>query len=288
MARPERPTPDSESTASTAHYSSVGLEVVESGGTLRLTLDRPGKRNALSKAMLEELHRIVGAAAQAVPRVLVVSAVGATFCAGGDLSEMSALVGTPQEVIEQRARLAAEIVQRIATFPMPTVAAVQGYAVGGGACIALACDRIVAADDAVFDFPFARLGSAGCDMLAPAMLSRRIGTAKALQLLLDGARLPAQEARVRGLIDEVVPTAELNARRDELVQRWAGGRPGATRATKAAILALERSTGDLSAQLALEARLTATVLNEGPPLEPALGRTEQAVNPAISHRGEQP
>jgi enoyl-CoA hydratase/carnithine racemase len=225
--------------------------------------------------MFERLRDVLSSAAAEPPRVLTLSAAGPAFCAGGDLGEMTALVGKPPELVRQRAHLAADVVRRLALFPAPTVAVVRGQAVGGGACLALACDRVLASEDAVLDLPFARLGTAGSDMLAPWMLTRRVGTRAALQLLLDGARLPASEALRRGLLDEVLPSPKLDNRVRSCVELWASGHPAGTRATKAAVLALETSAWDVDRQLEFEARLVAGVLSEG----------EQLHRPAV-HNGQ--
>ncbi|MGD9944092.1 MAG: enoyl-CoA hydratase/isomerase family protein [Burkholderiaceae bacterium] len=179
----------------------------KTGGVATLTLNRPDKLNAMGSTMRAAIDRHLQAVtADAGIRVLLIRAKGRAFCAGADMDD---LPGDPL-IWRERILLAQRHHRMLATMNAIVVAAVQGKAVGGGASMALAADILLMADDASLSFPFVRIGlvpDGGASML----LQAKLGTAAALDLLLTGGAIGADEASRRGLSRRVVPAAELGA-----------------------------------------------------------------------------
>lgn len=212
-------------------------------GVAVLTLDRPERLNAYGRAELIELGVMLKrCATDPAVRVVLLRGRGRAFCAGADLGFVQEIREESSE--KQRASLALSpgVVETLATLPRPTVAQVHGAAFGGGACLALACDVIVAADDSQLGLVFTDLGLPGGDSCAPWLLSRRVGTRRAWRLLASGARLSGIAAHDLGLFDEVVPAAELAAAAKVAAAELAARPPAAMRTTKEQVLRWERSS----------------------------------------------
>jgi enoyl-CoA hydratase len=201
------------------------LELEERDDRLIVTLRRPEARNAINAAMVRELHEVC-AALEEQPRLLLITGAGGTFAAGADIGELRER-GRDQALQGINSRL----FDRIARLPLPTVAAVDGYALGGGAELAYACDIRLASPAAVFGNPEPGLG-----ILAAAgacwRLRDLIGASVAKQVLLGGRRLDAEDAYRFGLIAEVVPAGELVKRAHALLDRMARSGALALRLTK--------------------------------------------------------
>ena len=181
------------------------------GGVTVLRLDRP-PANALSRALLEELAAAARSLATNPPGAVVITGGDRIFAAGADITEF----GGPEEaaVVGGHFREALDLV---AGIPRPVIAAVNGYALGGGCELALACDLRVAADDAAFGQPEILLGiipGGG----ATQRLARLVGPSRAKDLIFTGRQVPADEALRMGLVDRVVPAADVL---DETLT-WAG------------------------------------------------------------------
>jgi enoyl-CoA hydratase len=201
-------------------------------GVALVTLDRPEALNALSFDLLDqlvtELQRLDG---DASCRAVVVTGAGdRAFAAGADIHELAG---------QSSASLAAggrwDAWDRLAAIGLPLIAAVRGFALGGGCELAMACDMIVAADDARFGQPEIRLGvmpGAG----GTQRLTRAIGKAKTMELILTGRTMTATEAAATGLVTRVVPAEATLDAALELAGRIATMPPLAVRAAKAAIL----------------------------------------------------
>lgn len=188
------------------------VRVDRDGSTARITIDNPGKRNAMTRAMWGRLAEVVTeTAADPTARVLVVAGEGGHFCAGADIAEFAA----GRDGDYERVNAAAE--EALARFPGPTVAMIRGNCVGGGVSIAAACDLRIAADDAVFGVTPARLG-----LVYPAESLRRlvslVGPAVAKHLLYTAELLDAHGASAAGLVDRVLPAAGLAGHVDELIE----------------------------------------------------------------------
>jgi len=201
------------------------LRVEEHDDRVVVTLSRPSARNAINAAMVRELHDVC-AALEERPRLLLLTGDGGTFAAGADIGELRDR-GRDQALQGINSRL----FDRIARLPLPTVAAVDGYALGGGAELAYACDLRLASPAAVFGNPEPGLG-----ILAAAgacwRLRELVGASVAKQVLLAGKRLDAEEALRLGLVAEIAPPGELLKRAHALLDRMARSGPLALRLTK--------------------------------------------------------
>jgi len=174
--------------------------------TVLLTLDRPEALNALDRATLESLRRATAAVAgDPTVRALVLTGAGRAFAAGADISEMRGLAPAEAEAFS---RLGHAAFADLEALPIPTIAAVNGFALGGGCELALACDWIYASEKARFGQPEVALG------LIPGFggtsrLVRRVGVAWAKELVLTGDPLRAEDALRIGLANRVLPHDEL-------------------------------------------------------------------------------
>jgi len=182
---------------------------------VRLTLNRPAKLNALTAELRDELS---GAVAEAADddhvRVIAIAGAGRAFCAGYDLSEAA-----PPTAWAWRDVLARDVEATLAIWscPKPVIAQVHGFALAGGLELAMACDLIVAADDAQLGEPEIRFGSAPVTLLMPFL----IGQKKTRELLMTGDLIGAAEAERIGLVNRVVPGDRLAAEVDALADRLA-------------------------------------------------------------------
>ena len=177
-------------------------------GVLTLTLNRPDKRNALNTELLDLLHHSVERAdLDADVRVLVIRGAGKDFCAGADLDELLASVDHTEAENESSALRLGTLFERLRTVPKPVMAMVHGRALAGGAGLATACDLIVAAADAQLGYPEIQRGFAPA--MVTALLRRIVGEKVALDLVLTGRILGADEALRVGLVSRVVPAAKL-------------------------------------------------------------------------------
>ncbi|MEU0507894.1 enoyl-CoA hydratase/isomerase family protein [Amycolatopsis sp. NPDC006125] len=218
-------------------------------GVAVLALDRPHRRNALDRALLDGLPGVLSELnADDRVRALVITGRGGAFCAGGDLDVLADLgAETPGEA---RARMAREFAtaRLLLEFRAPTVAAVDGAAVGAGMALALACDLRIGSPDAVFASPFIRMALVP-DWGVTWLLARAAGQARATEIALSARKVGAEEALRIGLLDEIVPAPldEAFAR----AQRLAEADPAAAAATKRLIAA---ATGTF--QEAIDAEIT--------------------------------
>ena len=213
---------------------SLLVRVSADGRIVTLTLNRPAARNALDRALVRELSEALAPLrARAEVRELVLTGAGdRAFCSGADLRER--LTMTPAERTAHTDAIAAAA-DALADFPTPTVAAIRGFALAGGAELAVACDLRVASADAVFGFPEVAIGifpGAGGVVRLP----RLIGAGAARDLLFTGRRVEADEAYRLGLFDRLVGAAELVATADDIAARIAANAPLAVRALKRALV----------------------------------------------------
>ena len=217
-----------------------------------LTLNRPDRLNALSSPMLEGLlEALPRLAADPNVAVVVLTGAGRGFCAGGDVKSMAE--GTSQLGVEdavQRLRGRMEVSRLLHEIPKPTIAMINGPAAGAGLAMALACDLRVAAESARLITAFAKVGFSG-DFGGSYFLSKLIGSAKARELYYLGEPLTAAQALALGLLNSVVPDAELPGATAALAQRLARGPGIALGLMKRNFNAAE--TGTLSELLDLEA-----------------------------------
>jgi enoyl-CoA hydratase/carnithine racemase len=222
------------------------VRVEVAGRVATVTLNRPEALNAISTELAVALTEAVEPLATdpGVRAVVLTGAGERAFCVGADLKQRAGLDDHGWFVQREAFRRGFAAVRRC---PLPTVAAVSGFALGGGTELAISCDLVVAADDAIFGLPEVRLG------LVPAgggtqLLVRRVGRSAARDLVLTGRRVRADEARRLGLADRVVPTGEVLAAATALAAELAGNAPTAVRMAKWAL----EVGGDLPLEAAME------------------------------------
>ena len=204
---------------------SEALRVEQRSGHLRVTLNRPAVRNAIDLATVQALH-LVCEQLEASPQPLVLTGAGSCFAGGADIAQLR-----ERGPVEALAGINSRTFDRVARLPMPTVALVNGPAVGGGAELAYACDLRVATPSASFSNPEVGLGivaAAG----ACWRLRELVGLSVAQSVLLGGRSLDAASALACGLVLDVVEEAEAEAYVESLVRRIGRGDPLALRLTK--------------------------------------------------------
>jgi enoyl-CoA hydratase/carnithine racemase len=234
-------------------YEAIGYDVADAVATI--TLNRPAVHNAMNETMRRELTRCFdGLATDDAVRAIVVTGAGErAFSAGADIREFVAPL-VPVQFREQRRRV--DFRQAMDRCGQPIIAAMNGFAFGGGLELALACDIRVAAADVQMGLTEVNLaiipGGGGTQRLP-----RLVGRGKALEMILTGARIPADEALRIGLVERVVPTGEALKAATELARAIAAKAPVAVRYAKEAVVkGLElpladglRLEGDLSTLL---------------------------------------
>ncbi|MET0070153.1 MAG: enoyl-CoA hydratase-related protein [Candidatus Thiodiazotropha sp.] len=187
-------------------YQTLGFESLD-GGIFLLTINRPTSLNALNRTTFADLalalERIAG---DDEARVLLITGAGEkAFVAGADISEMQAMTAVEAMALSQTAL---GVFRRLELLPIPVIALVNGYCLGGGCELALACDWIIASENAVFGQPEVNLG------ITPGFggtqrLSRLIGPARAMEMILSGRQVKADEALAWGLVNHVYPQERL-------------------------------------------------------------------------------
>ncbi len=194
------------------------------GAVAWVTLNRPATRNAFDEAMILEITTAF-TLPPAEARVIVLAAEGPAFCAGGDVDWMKRSKAFTPEENRKDAQALAQMLRAVEECPVPVVARVHGTAIGGGAGLIAACDVAVCAEDTKFGFPEVRLG------LIPAVISLvvipRIGLSEARRYFLTGERFGAVKARAMGLVHDLVPPAQLDARVEAVVAELLRGAPKA-------------------------------------------------------------
>lgn len=229
------------------------LEQIKDGVAV-LTMNRPERLNALSRAMLEAMESALARlAADPAIGAVVVTGAGKGFCAGGDVKAMAEGAEFQAGSLEERAqqlRARMEVSRWLHDMPKPTIAMIRGAAAGAGLSIAMACDLRVASDTAKFTTAFAKVGYSG-DFGGSYFLTKLVGTAKARELYFTGDLLDARQALALGLVSRVVPDAQLEEETLGLAARLAKGPRIAYRYIKRNMNAAE--SGSLGELLDLEA-----------------------------------
>jgi len=219
---------------------SAELGVATVDGVTRLTLTRPETHNSLTRSACAAIREaLTAAAADPGCRAVVILGSGGAFASGADLAEFA-------QLREQRASLLASYRELRATqellyaLELPTVAAIDGFCIGAGLSLALACDLAIGTPRSVFAAPPARLGMVYSDREVW-RLALRIGFARSRDLLFTGRRVSAQEAFELGLLQRLSGADGLDAVVDEVLGQFAACSPGALRKTKRQLLRFERS-----------------------------------------------
>ncbi|MFN6963897.1 MAG: enoyl-CoA hydratase-related protein [Pyrinomonadaceae bacterium] len=217
-----------------------------------ITLDRPEALNALSQGLTEDLRSAIRTAIDEQARAIVLTGSGRAFCSGGDLREMKTLAeheGRIEAFLEAPLGALHDLVRLIRETPIPFIAAVNGVCAGAGTNIALACDIVVAADDASFNEAFVKIGLSP-DCGGTYFLPRAIGEKLAAEMLMTGETVTAERAARFGMINRVVPAADLMVDALALAERLAAGPTGSIGRIKRMLNASYSNT--LEQQLALE------------------------------------
>jgi methylglutaconyl-CoA hydratase len=236
-------------------------------GVLTLTLNRPDKRNALNSELIERLHSALEEAdLDTNVRVVLIRGAGKDFCAGADLEELLASADRSLSDNEEAALRLGAVFTRMRELPKPIIAMVHGRALAGGAGLVTACDLIVAGKTAQFGYPEIQRGFAPAMVMA--LLRRLVGEKTALDLVLTGRVLPAEEARSAGLVTRVVPDEELETETASLSTRVAGLSQSALGMTKRLFYQLDGLS--LEQGIALGARVNA-VARGTPDFRSAIG-----------------
>jgi len=194
-------------------YETIAVE--SEGKVARLWLDRPDVHNAFNSAMIRELRAALAELRKdKEARVVVLSGRGKSFCAGADLNWMREIIRFSYEQNLQESLELAEFLYELYAFPLPTIARVNGAAIGGGAGFLSACDIVVASAEAKFGLSEVKIG------LVPACIApyvvRRIGESRARQYFLTGERIDAHRAVEIGLANSAVEAARLDAKVEEI------------------------------------------------------------------------
>ena len=227
-----------------ADYKNLRLSHSEGVATLRL--HRPEKRNALTSEMMEEMLHALDEIEACQCGVLVLTGSGEAFCAGLDLDHLKALVSrTASEHLEDSDRVA-RLMRRIYDFPKPTLAAVNGAAVAGGAGLVGVCDFAYAVPAAKFGFTEVRIGF--IPAIVSSFLVAQAGERVARDLLLTGRIFKADEALAMGLLNAVVAPDELAGLVEKTAKTLLANSPGSLRATKKLLSTYARARLDFELQ----------------------------------------
>lgn len=197
-----------------------------------ITINRPKALNALNSAVLDELDKTLDAVDQEAIRCLILTGAGEkSFVAGADIGEMSTLTKAEGEAFGKKGN---DVFRKLETFPIPVIAAVNGFALGGGCEISISCDIRICSENAVFGQPEVGLG------ITPGFggtqrLARIVGTGKAKEMIYGARNIKAEEAYRIGLVNNVYPAEELMPAAKKLASTIARNAPIAVRNCKRAI-----------------------------------------------------
>ncbi|HKS21920.1 MAG TPA: enoyl-CoA hydratase-related protein [Thermoanaerobaculia bacterium] len=213
-------------------YENIKVDVAD--GILRLTIDRPKTLNALNAQTVQELHRVFQMARDdaSVRAVILTGGGEKAFVAGADINELAAQTPISGKETSQRGQ---DVFNCIERFPKPVIAAINGFALGGGCELALACHIRIASENAQLGLPEVTLG------IIPGYggtqrMTRLLGKGKALELICSGERVKADEALRIGLVNRVVPLDQLLPTCEELAKKIASRAPLAIRAAIEAVV----------------------------------------------------
>lgn len=211
-------------------FDTMKIEV--QGGIALVTFTRPDKLNAISSQLIADLDRVLDHATEHHAGVVVFTGEGRAFCAGADIAEIIQL-DTVFKALDFN-RLINNVFNRIEELPIPTLAAINGLALGGGLELAMACDFRLAANDAKLGLPEINIGvmpGAG----GTQRLTRLVGRGKAKEMLCLGEPVPASEAEKIGLVNKAVPAENLMQKVNEMTEKLLGKPPLALRMIKDAV-----------------------------------------------------
>lgn len=209
------------------------LKLQEDSGVATVTLNRPDVHNAFNAELIAEATELFLGLAKKPLRLLILTGEGASFCAGADLNWMRSMKEWSEAENFQDAKKLAGLFHALNSLPFPTLARVNGHALGGGAGLVSCCDFVVASDKALFGFTEARLG------LIPAVISpyvmAKIGESQARAWFLSGERFNAEQARQMNLVHKVVSNENLDSAVEEVKKSFLAAGPMAAREAKSLV-----------------------------------------------------
>ena len=228
-------------------------------GIARVTLARPEKKNALDQEMVLAIRDAVRATgANEAARVMLLDADGADFCAGADLSALAAMLGAGADAHRRDAEVLGELFVSLRQLRKPVVAAVRGRALAGGCGLAMACDLVLAHEDAQFGFPEVNVGFVPAMVMT--LLRRSVGEKRAFDLVATGRLVSAREALELGLVSRVIATSSFDAEVSRVTAALSEAPASALRLTKKLFYALDSQAFDagiaLGVAMNVEARAT--------------------------------
>ena len=231
--------------------SCTTLVLEKDSGLATITLNRPEKLNAICPELITDLLDVIEEIGKDNEiRAILLTGAGRAFCAGGDVRDLLSQTDNPVEIMANSLE-GARIISGMRNMPKPWVAAVNGPAIGAGCNLALGCDIIIAAQNAVFSMAFMNLGLHP-DTGGVYLLSRLVGTARACEMVFTGKMIDAVEAERIGLINQVVPPEDLKDTATKMTLRLAQGPSKAIGMAKASIY--QAVTMDMAPILETEAR----------------------------------
>ena len=235
---------------------SFGYE--EAGPVARITFNRPERLNSLTFEIYAELRdTFLALNSRDNIRAVIITGQGRGFCSGGDVEEIiGQLLSRRGKGMTEFTRMTGELTRAICELRKPVIAALNGVTAGAGAAIALASDFRIAAEGVKIAFLFNKVGLAGADMGVAWLLPRIIGTARAMEILLLGGTVTAERALEIGLVNRIVPPADLEREAAELAQRLSEGPTFAIGMTKALIV----NEWNMSLPAAIEAEAEAQAI----------------------------
>lgn len=237
------------------------LAINQRAGVLRITLNRPEKRNALNPEMIDELTQVLLAAGEdASCGVVLLTGAGSAFCAGLDLGHLESL--EHRSAVEHRADSAriAKLFRALYDCPRPTIAAVNGAAIAGGSGLATLCDFTLAVPRAKFGYTEVKIGF--IPAIVSTFLVAQVGEKRARDLLLTGRIFEASEARALGLVNSVVEPEDLLPAAERLARQLLENSPEAMAATKRLLSANARAVLDAEMETAMEANAEARLTGD--------------------------
>lgn len=234
-------------------YQTLQLDIAAEVATI--TLNRPGKRNAISSPMIEELLVALDKIESGTVRVAILTGSGKAFCAGMDLEALRSLASQSFERNLADSRLLANLLYRIHTFSKPIIAAVNGAAIAGGCGIATLADFTLAVPEAKFGYTEVKIGF--IPAVVSVFLRRQVGDKVTRDLLLSGRIIDAAEAYRFGLVTEIVPAAKLTARALEFAGILLSASPTSIARTKRLLLGYDEAA--LKAELEIAVRENAAI-----------------------------
>lgn len=241
-----------------AAYAAQHVRWQVDGPVAIVTLDRPDRKNPLTFASYAELRDLFRALARCEAiKVVVITGAGGNFCSGGDVHEIiGPLFDQDMRGLLAFTRMTGDLVLAMRACPQPVIAAIDGICVGAGAILAMASDIRLGTPEARVAFLFTRVGLAGCDMGACAILPRIIGQGRASELLYTGRSMTAEESERWGFFNRLVDADELSGEANALAQRLASGPTFAHGVTKRML----HREWDMSIEAAIEAEAQAQAI----------------------------